>query len=263
MPVHATAIIDDCAEIDPTADIGPYVVIRGPVRIGAGTIIDPFAMLMGDTEIGPQCHIHSHVSIGNVPQDRGFGGEHSSCSIGAGTIIREGATVHRGTGEGTRTVIGQNCFLMTNAHVGHNCRVGNNVTLISGSLLGGHAHIDDGAIISGNSAVHQFVHIGRLAMIAGVAPVTDDVIPFALTDHNGHVAGVNMIGMRRAGLPPEARDDVKRALRIIYRSTMRREQIAETLRNEPHSEAIDAVIEFLLRPSRRGLCKASPRLSAR
>jgi UDP-N-acetylglucosamine acyltransferase len=138
MAIHATAFIDSHAVVDPTCEIGPHVVIDGPVRIGPGCWLGPSVIVVGHTEIGAGCFVHSHAVLGDVPQDRKFKGSISSCRVGEGCVIREGVTIHRASVEGAATVIGDRCYLMTNSHVAHDCILQNEVTLVSGALLGGH-----------------------------------------------------------------------------------------------------------------------------
>lgn len=262
MPIHPTAIVDPQAEIDPTAEIGPHVIIEGPVEIGAGTKVGPFSHILGNTLIGERCKISSRCTIGDVPQDRGYKGEVSYVVIGNDTVIREGSTVHRATGEDNATVIGDRCYLMTNAHVGHNCHVANDATLISGCLLGGHVTVGERAVISGNCAVHQFVRIGTLAMIAGVTAVVQDIPPFMMTDHAGRLAGVNTVGLRRAGYSAEERAEIKEVYRLLYRTSIPAAQILTQLSQREMSRALDVMMKFLGTSTARGLCRGNLKLRA-
>lgn len=261
MSIHSTAIIDPRAEIAPDVQIGPYVVIDGPVRVGPGCKIDPAAILMGHTEIGARCHIHAHAVVGDLPQDRAFHGEVSFCKIGDDCIIREGSTVHRGTKPGTTTTIGDRCMLMTNSHVGHNCTVGNDVTLVSGVLLGGYVTMGDKSMIGGGAAVHQFVRIGELAMVAGITAAVRDVPPFAMTDRTGTVVGLNVVGLRRAGLTSQERNELKQAFKIVYHSGLPREQWLAALGGLTTTPACQKLLDFLTPESTRGVTKPSLRLS--
>ena len=257
MPIHATAIIDPRAQIDPTAKIGPYVIIDGPVVIGAETQVGPFTNIMGETTIGEGCQIHARVTIGDLPQDRAYKKERSFCRVGNQVIIREGATIHRATGEHAATVIGDNCFLMTNTHIGHNCELESGVIMISGAALGGHVHIGERAIISGNSGVHQFCRIGTLAMIGGLSKVTQDIPPYMMTDQFGTVIAINLVGLKRAGFNSDQRREIKEAFRILYRAGYTHRHAMDELLAHNYSEAVTPLIDFLMETSARGITKGA------
>ena len=262
MLIHPTAIVDPHADVHPTVLLGPHVVIEGPVRIGAGCRLGPCAVVLGNTEIGENCVLHAHAVLGDLPQDKGFSGEPSFVKIGAGCVFREGVTVHRGTSPGSSTVIGDRCMFMTNSHVGHNCVVADDVTLVSGVLLGGHVTIGRKAVISGQAAVHQFVRIGEMVVLAGMSVATQDVPPFSMTDRFGAVVGINFVGMRRAGMGIDERNEIKHAQQIIYRSGLGHQQVLATLAEELKTDAGRRLLEFLQPASRRGIAKSSERRRA-
>ena len=254
MPIHPTAIVDSSAEIDSTAEIGAYVIIDGPVRVGAGTRVYPHAYLTGWTEIGVDCQIHPHTVIGHLPQDRGFGGERSTCRIGDRTVFREGSSVHRGTGAETSTVVGSDCYIMANAHIGHNCRVGSHVTLANGSLLSGHVQLGDRTVLSGNCGVHQFVRIGELVMVSGCSQITMDVAPFMTASFRNECTGVNIVGMRRADCSDEEIDEIKLAYRQLYRRRLTFRNAVAELEDILVTPAGRRLIQFLKTPTERGFC---------
>lgn len=239
------------------SEISPYAIIAATATIGPNVIIEPFAVIKGSVDLGDGCRVHSHAVIGDVPQDRKFAGESTSVRIGEGTVIREGATVHRATGEGNVTVVGRRCYLMTQSHVAHNCRLGNQVTLVSGALLGGHVEVDDDVIVGGNTGVHQCVRIGCLAILAAGSLVSQDVPPFALTDRHGHVAGINLVGLRRAGYTSIERNEIKEAYRLLYRCGIPAKDIVAALSENAHSDAVFKLIDFLKGTSQRGLCRSA------
>jgi UDP-N-acetylglucosamine acyltransferase len=251
MIIHPTAIVDRAAHIDPTASIGAGAVIEGPVTIGPECRVAPAAVVLGHTTLGRGCRIHSHAVVGDVPQDHKFAGGVSYCRIGEGTVIREGATVHRGTAEGSETVVGNRCLLMTNTHVGHNCVLGDGVTLVSGALLGGHVRIGDRAIISGNAAIHQFVRIGELALVGILARITQDVPPFCITDREGLIVGENRVGLMRAGFTPAERAEIKSAYQAIHRKGVGQNEALAYLQNVK-TDAGRRLLEFFSSGSRRG-----------
>lgn len=256
MPIHPTAIVHPDARIDESADIGPYVIIDGPVQIGPNVRVYPYAYLTGWAEIGGGCQIHPHAVVGHLPQDLAHDGSVSYCRIGEGTIIREGVSIHRGTGADTETVVGKRCFFMGNSHVAHNCRVGDDVKMANGAMLAGHVRVGNGAFISGIAGVHQFVRIGELAMIGGVSKVVMDVPPFAMTNTQGCFAGLNAVGTRRAGLSVAERIELKTAFRTLYRSGLPFREAIESVAQSVKTAPGQRLVSFLREPSRRGVVGA-------
>jgi UDP-N-acetylglucosamine acyltransferase len=252
MPIHPTAVVDSAAEIDASASIGPHAIVCGPVKIGPDCIIGPAAVVMGHTTLEAGCRIHSHAVVGDAPQDLKYHGEVSYCVIGEGSVVREGATVHRGTAAGTSTVVGKRCLLMTNTHVGHNCELSDDVILVSGALLGGHVHVGARAIVSGNAAVHQHVRIGELALVGILARITQDVPPFCITDQEGNVVAENRVGMKRAGLSLAERAELRAAFGAIYRDGIGRNAAVRYLQTTVTTDAGRRLLAYYTHNSARG-----------
>ncbi len=257
MAIHSTAIVDSEATIDTTADIGPYVVIEGPVKVGPGTRVQAHAHLSGWTTIGSDCEIHPFAVIGNTPQDFHHTGERSYCRVGDRVVIREGATVHRGTQAESETVIGDECFLMAYCHIGHNCQLGTSVKVYNMAALSGHVQVEPGAIVSGYALLHQFIRIGRLAFVAAGARVGMDVPPFMMAFDESTIIQHNVLGMRRAGYSPEEVQEIRQAFRILYRSGKLFRVAVEELVDSLETRAGRELVEFLSFDSRRGFCGPS------
>ena len=253
MAIHPTAIIDPEAELDGSVVVGPFCVIEGHVRVGAGTRIYQGVYLTGWTDIGENCELHPGVIVGHEPQDTHYGGERSYCRIGRGTVIREHATIHRGTIPESETVVGEECFLLGGCHVAHNCVVGDRVTLINNVMLAGHVEIGDDATLGGGAGVHQFVRVGELAMIAGNARVTKDVPPFALLDVDGRVAGLNRVGLRRAGFPTEEVREMRDAYRLLFPRDRSAQANHEEVTRRFSSPPVKRLMEFLGQDTPRGV----------
>ena len=253
MPIHPTALIDARAAIHPEADIGPYVVVDGPVRIGPRTRVSAHATLMGWTEIGADNTIHSGAVIGDTPQDLAFTGEETYLRIGDRNVFREHVQIHRGTKPGSATVIGSDNFFMATSHVGHNCSVGNHVIITNGAMLGGYVEVEDQAIVSGNCAVHQFVRVGRLAILRGLSKASRDVPPFCVMDGTHTVRAINRVGLRRAGFAAAQIRALQNAFVLLFgRARNLRIALAE-LESEPVSAEVRYLIDFI-RASKRGVC---------
>lgn len=253
MSIHSTAIIDPKAELAGDVEVGPYCVIEGHVRIASGCRLYHGVYVTGWTELGEKCELHPGVIVGHEPQDGKYGGERSYCRIGRGTILREHVTIHRGTEPESETVVGEDCFLLGGSHVAHNCTLGDRVTLINNVLLSGHVSVGDGATLGGAAAVHQFVRIGDLTMIPGHARISKDAVPFALMDVNGRIAGLNRVGLRRAGLDREQVREIREAYRMLFAVGVSLSQAGEQLARAAPSATCEPLLRFILGESRRGI----------
>jgi len=254
MPIHPTAVIDPKAEIDPSVEIGPYAVISSNVKIGPRTRIMSQAFISGHTTIGAENQIHVGAVIGAPPQHLGYKGEPCFTEIGDRNVIREYASIHGSFEEGGRTVVGNDNYIMGFSHIAHDCRIGNRVVLCNGALLSGHVEVEDQAFISGLVAVHQFVRIGRLVMCAGISRVNRDVPPYMMVYGDSEVVGLNIVGLRRAGIPPEVRAEIKKAYHILYLEHRTLSDAIEALKSEPRCPEVQHLVEFLEK-TKRGICK--------
>ncbi len=259
MSIHPTAVVDPRADIHPAAELGPYVVIDGPARIGAGTCLFPHAVVLGHTELGEDNQLHSGSVLGDAPQDLSYRGAESYLRIGDRNVFREGVQVHRGTAPGSATVIGNDNFLMANSHVAHNCRLGNRVIMTNNSVVGGYVEIGDRAVLSASCAVHQFVRIGPVAIMRGLSATSRDVPPFSIIDWQHTVRGLNVVGLRRAGFEESRIRALKNAFQILFRKRRNLGVAVKELEEnlvDPFGD-VGFLLEFI-RSSRRGVC-AGPR----
>lgn len=198
---HPTAIIASGAELAEDVEVGPYVVIEDLVTIGAGTSIGPHTVIHSRARIGERNRIHAHAVIADTPQDYSFAGEETRVEIGNDNIIREGVTIHRSTNLDIPTRVGSHCFLMAYSHVAHGCQVDDHVILTNNVMLGGDVEVGAGAIIGGGTAVHQFCRVGPSTMVAGVAGILKDILPYSMA--KGAPAlhyRLNAVGLKRAGV---------------------------------------------------------------
>jgi UDP-N-acetylglucosamine acyltransferase len=213
---HPTAIIAGNAELGDDVGVGPYAVIEDQVSIGAGTIVGAHAVIHSHARIGERNRIHAHAVIADTPQDYAYSGEDTWVEIGDDNIIREGVTIHRSTELDVPTRVGSKCFLMAYAHVAHGCQVGDGVILTNNVMLGGHVEVGAGAIIGGGTAVHQFCRIGASTMVAGVAGVLKDILPYTMA--KGAPAlhyRLNAVGLRRSGVKGQDYRALEQAFRAL------------------------------------------------
>jgi UDP-N-acetylglucosamine acyltransferase len=253
--VHPTAVVHPKTELGAGVRIGPYAVIGEGVRLGDGAEIGPHAVLEGRLEVGPRCRIFAGAVIGYPPQDVKWKPDTpSGVRIGADTVIREYVTVHRSSVEDGWTEIGEGCFIMATSHIAHDCRVGNGVVLTSYTGLTGFVEVGDRAFISGLAGIHQFVRIGTLAFVSGLSRLPQDVPPYFLVEGNpAEVRGVNIVGLRRAGVPADARLELQRAYKLLYRCGHTPAQGLEKIRGElAPSPYITRLVEFIA-SSKRGI----------
>jgi UDP-N-acetylglucosamine acyltransferase len=251
--IHATALVSAEADLADDVEVGPFVVIEGAVRLGPGCVVRPYVHLVGPLTMGRGNTIYSGAVLGERPQHTRYNNEPTCVEIGDDNVFRENVTVHRGTTQSWKTVIGSRNFLMAGAHVAHDCRIGNGCILANGSLVGGHCTIDDGVFLSGNSAVHQFVHIGRLALLSGASGTTKDMPPFIIQQNINTVVGINVVGMRRAGMSSGEIDAVRRAYHILFRDGLALPNALAQLENQMGSvAAVRELIDFI-RASKRGI----------
>jgi UDP-N-acetylglucosamine acyltransferase len=215
--VHSSAVISPEATLGENVEVGALAVIEGPVTIGADSVIRPGAYLYGPLKMGQGNVVYSGAVLGERPQHHKFNNEPTWLEIGNRNTFREHVTIHRGTTHSMKTVIGDDNYFMVNSHVAHDCIVGNRCILANGALVGGHCVLSDNVILSGNTAVHQFVRIGRLAMIAGCSATQKDIPPFVIQIGLDNVGGINIVGMKRAGLSRDQINAVRAAFRMLFR----------------------------------------------
>jgi UDP-N-acetylglucosamine acyltransferase len=251
--IHPTAIVSAEAELAEDVEIGPYVVIEGRVRLGPGCIIRPHALLRGPLTMGRGNIVYSGAVLGERPQHLRYQDEDTGLEIGDYNVFREYVTVHRGTSHSWVTRIGSYNFFMVNSHVAHDCQIGNRCILANGALVAGHCILEDNVYLSGNSAVHQFTRLGRLCLLSGCSATSKDIPPFIIQQGIDTVVGVNVIGMRRAGLSSLQINAVRQAFRILFREGLGLPAALVRLEQElGHIDTVQEMIAFL-RGCQRGV----------
>jgi UDP-N-acetylglucosamine acyltransferase len=252
--IHTDAHIDPAAVLAADVTVGPGAVIEAGVQVAAGSVIGHHAWLSGETIIGEGCQIFPYAVVGVIPQDLKFQGEATRTLLGRNTVVREFATVHRGTAARGETVIGDECLIMAYAHVAHDCVLGSRVIISNSTQLAGHIDIGDWAIVGGMTAVQQFVRIGAHAFVGGMTRIIKDVPPFVVVaDIPTYAVGINIEGLRRRGFTPEVRTALGHAFHLIYRQGLTPVDAATRMLEEfPAVPEIAQMAEFL-RTAERGI----------
>jgi len=217
--IHPTALVDSKASLGAGVSVGPFAVVEAEAELGPDCEIRAHAVVKRYTRMGSGNVVHEGAVLGGEPQHLAFGGGATRLEIGDRNRIREGVTIHRAAGAEAPTRIGSDCYLMAYAHVAHDCTLQDDVILANNVALAGHVSVGARAFLSGGVVVHQFCRVGRLAMIGGNAKITRDCLPFVTTDGvPARAVGLNVVGLRRAGVRTEELKPLKEAYRLLLRS---------------------------------------------
>jgi UDP-N-acetylglucosamine acyltransferase len=256
--IHPTAVIHPAAKIADGVAIGPYCVVGEYVTLEQGVTLHSHVVVEGRTHVGEGTRIFPFASIGHAPQDLKFKGEASTLVIGKNNTIREHVTMNPGTADDKMTtVVGDNNLFMMASHVAHDCIVGNHVILANNATLAGHVEVGDHAIIGGLSAVHQFVRIGAYAIIGGMSGVANDVIPYgSVMGERAFLAGLNLVGMKRRGLPRENIHTLRNVYKVLFDNTdgTLAERLASLTDEQRQIPEVQQVMAFLSADSSRSFC---------
>ncbi|MBI4521511.1 MAG: acyl-ACP--UDP-N-acetylglucosamine O-acyltransferase [Gemmatimonadetes bacterium] len=247
--IHPSAIVDARAELGAGVSVGPFTIIGPNVRVGNGTVIGPHAFIERDTRIGRDCRISYGAVLGTDPQDLKYGGEPTELNIGDRTVVREFATLNRGTAAYGRTSVGSDCLIMAYAHVAHDCQVGDHVILANAVTMAGHVEIEDWVTIGGLTPIHQFVRVGTHAFVGGASRIVKDVPPYCrVAGSPAKLYGLNSVGLERRGFSAEGRMGLKRAYRLLFQSGL---NVSQALERAPTDLPALPEIERLLEVIRR------------
>lgn len=255
--IHPSAVVEDGAKIGAGVKIGPFCTVGSEVELGDGCQVLSHVALAGRTKIGPRTRIFPFASIGHIPQDLKYRGESSTLEIGADCMIREGVTMNPGTeGGGLRTVIGDRCTFLAGSHVGHDTKVGNDCILSNNVMLAGHVTVGNFVIFGGGSAVIQFARVGSHAFVGGLSGLENDLIPYGMAVGNrAHLAGLNIIGMRRRNFTREQIHDIRRAYRLLFADegtlSERVDDVAAEFAEHPF---VHEILDFIREGKERSIC---------
>lgn len=255
--IHPMSVVDPAARLGAGAVVGPFCTVGPDVELGDGVELVSHVAVAGRTTIGARTKIYPFASIGHPPQDVKYAGEPSTLTIGADCLIREGVTMNPGTAGGRmKTVVGDRCFFLANSHVGHDSEIGSNVIFSNNVMCAGHVTVGDFVIVSGGTGLHQFIRVGDHAFIGGGAGVMHDVIPFGMVrDNPAHLAGLNLVGLKRRGFSREQIHELRRAYRLLFAAegtlAERVEDVASEFASHP---LIHEILDFIRSGGERAIC---------
>ncbi|MDZ4755664.1 MAG: acyl-ACP--UDP-N-acetylglucosamine O-acyltransferase [Phycisphaerae bacterium] len=246
--VHPSAVITGDVQLADDVVVGPYCVLAGTIRVGPATTLVSHVHLHGPLWMGAGNVCYPGVCLGFAPQDLKFDPAKpgSGLVIGERNTFREHVTISRATSDQAPTTIGSRNYWMSNSHAGHDVRVGDDCMFANGVLFGGFAQIGDRVVIGGGAGVHQFARVGRFAMISGLTGISADVPPFCMSTSLNSVTGLNVVGLRRGGVPRDTIDHIRWAFRKLYRRGSPIKKNVETLREREHVPEVREMLDFVL-----------------
>ncbi len=258
--IHPTAVIapESLPGLAPDAEIGPWCVLTGPVRLGPGCKLIGNVYLHGPVVIGARCTLYPFVCVGFGPQDVKFkpGMPTPGVVIGDDCTLREYVSIHAASKPDGPTRVGDRAFMLASSHIGHDSVTGNDLTMVNGAALAGHCSIGDNVLLSGQAAVHQFCRVGRYAMISGDTAISADVPPFCTINERNRIGGINRVGLRRANMPRHHITALMEAYRLVLRNptpnpiaVVKLRDMAAALDAPPLAEMADFIAA-----TKRGIC---------
>ncbi|MBT8484200.1 MAG: acyl-ACP--UDP-N-acetylglucosamine O-acyltransferase [Phycisphaerales bacterium] len=255
--IHPTAIIEGDVTLADDVEVGPHCVIRGTVRVGAGTRLIGSVYLTGPLTLGTANVVYPFACLGFAPQHAKYDPREPGCglAIGDGNTIREQVIVHRAFTDEGPTRIGDGNLLMATSHVGHDCRVADGCTIVTGAVLAGHVELGGGVTVGGHAGIHQFVRVGRGAMVGGGAHLSADLLPYFLVTGRNICRSVNLVGARRSGMPRVEVDRLRWIHQTIYRRGWSTARAVAALRENAGEPLVDECLRFI-DDSKRGICRA-------
>lgn len=250
------AIVSPGAKLGDNISVGAFSIIEDDVVIQNDVTVKTNVLIGSGTRIQSGCKIYHSAVLGADPQDLKFTGEHTTLEIGSNTVIREFATISRGTNASGKSVVGNNCFLMAYVHIPHDSQIGNNVILANAINMGGHVQVDDWVIIGGLVGIHQFVKIGTHSFIAFSSRVTQDVPPYILAGGNPiNYKGLNLVGLKRRGFSEEQIRHIKQTYNFIYGSKYNISDALKAVKDSvPLTDEVKKIISFI-ETSERGIIR--------
>ena len=256
--IDPRAVVDPSARLAPDVRVGPFSVIGAEVGSGAGTWIGPHVVIRGPTRIGRDNRIFQFASLGEMPQDKKYGGEPTRLDIGDRNTIREFVTINRGTVQDAGlTRLGDDNWIMAYVHIAHDCVVGDRTIFANGASLAGHVRIEDDVVLGGFALVYQFTRLGMHSFCGFACGVHRDVPPYVtVAGYRAEPYGINAEGLRRRDFSDEEIQAIRRAYKVIYRANLRLEEAVEKVRDMAAEwPRLHILADFLAAPSRNGIVR--------
>ncbi len=256
--IHPTAVVEDGAELGENVSIGAMAYVGKRAVLEDNVTLHPKATVFGQSLIGQNVEIFPGAVIGGPPQVLGYKDtDESRLEVGKDTVLREHVTLHTGSpAHGGLTKVGEGCLFMAHTHAAHDCIIGDKCVIANNTHIGGHVTVGHQVWFGGAVAVHQWCRIGDHAFVGGGSILVADVIPFgSVVGNHAHLAGLNVVGLKRRGFSRESIHGLRAAYRMLYAKegtfTERLEDTAETYAEMPD---VMQIVDFIRSSKNRALC---------
>jgi len=190
--IHATAVVEDGAQLGEDVYVGPHAVVAAGAVVGARTALHAGVVVEGDVAMGEDCVIepgavlHDGCTFGDrvrvganaVVSRQGFGfapgpaGPVRLHHIGRVVLeddvhVGAGTTIDRARFDETH--VGAMSALDNLVHVGHNCRIGRRTFIAAQTGFAGRAGVGDECEVGGQVGITRVVgNRARLGAQCGV-----------------------------------------------------------------------------------------------
>lgn len=259
--IHPSAVVSEEVELGDGVEIGPFCMLSGRIKLGDGVKLIGHVAIQGPVEIGANTVVYPNASIGFEPQDYKFapGTATAGVIVGFESILRENVTIHAASNDHTPTQIGNRVMMMVSSHAGHDSKVCDDVIMVNSTHLGGHSLLEDRVIFAGGSMLHQFCRVGYQAMTSGCTVLTGDLPPYCMAVGRNTIVGLNIIGMRRSGMPREEIEAVRYAYKTVLRKNPPLPMMKEMLRElGTRSVSVKRIADFIA-DAKRPICPVGGR----
>lgn len=196
--VHPTALVAEDAEVDPSACVGPFVVIESGARIAAGVSLGAHCVVGARSEIGeggwlaPRVTLYHDVRIGKrvvIQSGAVIGGEgfgfaseqgvwQKIAQIGGVTIgddVEIGANTTIDRGALSDTLIGNGVKLDNQIMIAHNVQVGDNTAMAGCVGISGSTRIGRNCMIAGGVGMVGHIEVCDGVFVTGMTMVTRSI----------------------------------------------------------------------------------------
>jgi UDP-N-acetylglucosamine acyltransferase len=223
--VNPSSIVERYAELADDVEVGPFCHVQAGAKIGAGTRLVSHVVVWGKTTLGRGNVVHPFAVLGGEAQVRkgppnGNADDDpdrkGGLAIGDHNVFRESVTVSTSSGDGI-TLLGSHNLFMAGCHVAHDVVIGSRCVVSNGVQLAGHVEVSDWVTFGGLAGVAQHLKVGQSAFVAAGAMCERDVPPFVIAQGDrARVRALNVVGLERRGVESASVEALGRAFARLW-----------------------------------------------